>query len=192
MSEEFSDDFVVENEEESNRPFLVSAGLLIGIFIVISAALLGVLLSRQGSATSAEAQSIEATNEAIMATNTSIEATNDALAMVPEEEPATEEPTDEPAEIVPTNTPEPVPTREVAVEAEATAAPTETAVPETTPTEVVEGEPTEEPEEMATPTTVAVAPEGELPQTGLDIGSMLLAVFGLIGLLFVARRLRSV
>jgi hypothetical protein len=37
MSEEFSEDFVIEEEESSSRSFLIIAGLLIGVFILIAA-----------------------------------------------------------------------------------------------------------------------------------------------------------
>ena len=61
FSDDFSDDFVVEDEEESGRPFLIAAGSLILIFIIISGVLLAFILSQQ-SEQSDEVAAREATN----------------------------------------------------------------------------------------------------------------------------------
>jgi LPXTG-motif cell wall-anchored protein len=45
---------------------------------------------------------------------------------------------------------------------------------------------------LATPTLATTAPEaGELPQTGLSVWGVAIAVLGMLGLLVVARRLRT-
>ncbi len=232
MSEEFSDDFVVEDEEESSRPFLIAAGSLILIFIIISGVLLGFILTRQKDQ-SDEVSAREATNEAILASNALVQQTADAMAVEAEiaAAEATEKAnaTEEPEVILPSATPELVPTRDVssgAVDPDNPAAGsgedpgngagdgvgdgagnntgdgvgdgTGDGVSDGTGDGVGDGvgdgsgDSTTAGDALATPTLAPVVPEaGELPQTGLSVFGVAIAVLGMLGLLVVARRLRT-
>ncbi|MGD2078783.1 MAG: hypothetical protein PVH18_10390, partial [Chloroflexota bacterium] len=83
MSEDYSDDFVIEDEEEtagSNRSFLVSAGALIGIFIILAACLLSyAVIQQQRDANEAEIAEIESINATTEANNQIIEQTRQAV-----------------------------------------------------------------------------------------------------------------
>ena len=74
MSEDFSDDFVIEDEESegSGRSFLITAGALIGVFILLAGCVLTYVLLNSRS----ESESSAATREAIEIQNATIEAQN--------------------------------------------------------------------------------------------------------------------
>jgi hypothetical protein len=65
--------------------------------------------------------------------------------------------------------------------------PTQTPVPTATSTRVVGGDPSES---QRTPTPTPVQFPGSTPEAGLGVGGMTATAAGLIGLLFVARKLR--
>ena len=228
MSEEFSDDFVVEDEEESGRPFLIAAGSLILIFIIISGVLLGFILTRQKDQ-SDEVGAREATNEAILASNALVQQTADAMAaeaeMAAAEATAKANAPEEPEEVLPSATPELVPTRDVssgAVDPDNPASGSGEDAGDGTGDGVGDGsgnntgdsagdgtgdsagdgtgdsagdgsgDGTTAGDALATPTLALVVPEaGELPQTGLSVFGVAIAVLGMLSLLVVARRLRT-
>jgi len=199
MSEEFSDDFVVEEEESANRSFLIAAGSLIGVFIILAACLLVYVLMQRGQEQSdaiAQIESQNATTEAQNALVTqTVEAqeTQSALAVL-ESENATAE-----AERLMT-----------ALTAEAVQ--TQEALPTATPppTQVVQ-----QPEAAATDTPMPTLASGgnagngsgtgtgglatpitpgageTLPQTGISIWGFAIAGLGLLAVLVLARRLRT-
>jgi hypothetical protein len=200
MSEEFSEDFVIEEEESSSRSFLIIAGLLIGVFILIAACTLGYLVLQRGQ-TQDEIASIESANATTEAQNALVTQTVRAMeteAARPTDEPTelpAEAPTDEAAqlpEIVGTPEVEQPATEEVepvlpglqqtaTAEAEAAAA--------TSVVGVDGGQATETPLPGGN-TTPGTEPE-TLPETGLSIWSILAIGAVLIALLLVARRLRT-
>lgn len=195
MSEEFSDDFVIEEEDTANRSFLIAAGSLIGVFILLAACLLAYVLMQRGQVQDEVAQ-IEAQNATTEAQNALVTQTVEALetqqALIEiEAENATAE-----AEILmATLTVEAMETLE--------ALPTETPVP----TEVIQ-QPTPTATNTAIPTLVLggggdgdgtgalatpITPgAGEtLPQTGISVLGIAVAGLGLVAVLIVARRLRT-
>ena len=193
MSEEFSDDFVIEEEDTANRSFLIAAGSLIGVFILLAACLLAYVLLQRGEVQDEVAQ-IEAQNATTQAQNAlvtqTVEAleTQQALAEI-EAENATAEAESlmatltveamETLEALPTETP--VPT-EVVQQPEPTA--TNTPIPT-----LVLGGGGDGSGALATPITPGA---GEtLPQTGISVWGIALAGLGLLVVLIVARRLRT-
>ncbi|MCB0036321.1 MAG: hypothetical protein KDE51_19955, partial [Anaerolineales bacterium] len=80
MSEEFEDEIILDDDEGgSNRPFILTAGALIGVMVV---ALLcyAIFNSFGGVDTSTGEEEIAQTDNASAATATSISATNEAIA----------------------------------------------------------------------------------------------------------------
>lgn len=199
MSEEFSEDFVIEEEESSSRSFLIIAGSLIGIFILIAACTLGYILLQRGQ-TQSEIASIESANATTEAQNALV--TQTVHAMETEAARPTEEPTDAPTEAATeeaTPPPDAVGTAEVeqpATEEPGSALPeleqTATAQAEAASTSVVgsgEGQPTETPLPGGS-TAPGTEPE-TLPETGLSLWGILAIGAVLIALLLFARRLRT-
>lgn len=203
MSEEFSDDFVIEEEEESSgRSFLIIAGSLIGIFILIAACTLAFIVLQRGQ-TQSEIAEIESANATTEAQNALV--TQTVQAMETEAARPTEEPTELPTEtatVEPTQGPDVVETS--AVEGVETEEP-EAALPEADQTATAEAEATSTSvvgsggdggeQQTATPipgtgTTPETAPE-TLPETGLSIWGILALALGMIALLLFARRLRT-
>ncbi len=179
MSEEYSDEFVIEEEEPANRSFLILAGSLIGVFIILAACLLAYVLMQRNQQNEAVAQ-IEAQNATTEAQNAMVTQTVAALqtqAAMP-----TDTPTPRPTE-PPTNTPVPSPTATQVVQQPEAAPPTNTPLPSPTQ-ELVPG---------GGGTITPVAPGGgeTLPQTGVSVWGIAAAGLGLIAVLFVARRLRA-
>lgn len=195
MSEEFTDDFVIEEEDTANRSFLIAAGSLIGVFILLAACLLTYVLMQRGQVQD-EVALIEAQNATTQAQNAlvtqTVEAleTQQALAEI-ESENATAEAESfiatmtvealETLEAQPTETPRPT---------EVVQQPSPTATNTPIPTLVLggggDGDGTGA---LATPITPGA---GEtLPQTGINIMGIAVAGLGLAVLLIVARRLRT-
>jgi LPXTG-motif cell wall-anchored protein len=198
MSEDYTEEFVVEEEEGPNRRFLIIAGSLIGLFIIIAACTLGYFIIQGGGdgddEVTDEAVAIRLTENAqTNAENTRVVQTIEALtreaAAAPEDTP-TPRPT-----LAPTNTP----VSEVeAAPPSATSPADATADAEGTATSEAEAAPPGEGTEQDTPTpTLApvtpAAPTGgdELPQTGFETVSLVAAALVLVSLLLIARRLRS-
>ena len=199
MSEEFSDDFVIEEDESANRSFLIAAGSLIGVFIILAACLLSYVLLQRGqvqdevsqiesqnatteaqnalvtqTVVAMETQSVEAEIEAEAAEIATVEAESE-LATASFEQLLTQEAQ------VPTDTP--VPT-EVVQQPEAAA--TETPMP----TLVVGGDGTGSGTGgLATP--IAPGAGETLPETGIGVWGIAVAGFGLLAVLVFARRLRT-
>ena len=91
MSEEFSEDFVIEEEETSSRSFLIIAGSLIGVFILIAACALAYIVLQRGQ-TQGEIANIEAANATTEAQNALVTQTVEAIeteAARPTDEPTT-------------------------------------------------------------------------------------------------------
>jgi LPXTG-motif cell wall-anchored protein len=195
MSEEFSDDFVIEEEDTANRSFLIAAGSLIGVFILLAACLLVYVLMQRGEVQDEVAQ-IEAQNATTQAQNALVTQTVEALETQQAlAEIESERATAEAESLMATQTVEAMETME--------ALPTETP----TPTEVVQ-QPTSTATNTPVPTLVLggggdgdgtgalVTPitpgAGEtLPQTGISILGIAAVGLGLVAILIVARRLRT-
>lgn len=192
MSEEFSDDFVIEEEDTANRSFLIAAGSLIGVFILLAACLLVYVLMQRGEVQDEVAQ-IEAQNATTQAQNAlvtrTVEAleTQQALAEI-ESERATAEAENLNATMTaeailtlqaePTETPTPT---------EVIQQPTSTATNTPVPTLVLGGG--GDGDALVTPITPGA---GEtLPQTGINIWGIAAVALGLVAVLLVARRLRT-
>jgi cytoskeletal protein RodZ len=183
MSEDFSEDFVVEEEEEgANRSFLILAGALIGVFILIVGCVLVYLLLQRGDRQDAIAK-IESENATTEAGNLLVTQTVQALQTEAARPPDT--PTTEPTvtatatPVLPTNTPVVQQTEAAETEEPATS-------PTATSSQVGGG--------SIAPTTVPGNSGGggdTLPQTGLSAWTLVIGAIGLLALLLVARRLRT-
>jgi len=211
MSEEFSDDFIIEEEEQgANRTFLIIAGSLVGLFIliIICVALYAFLNRDQSNAD--EIATIESENATTVAQNAKVTETIVAMELTASAPTATLPPTDTPE---PTNTPtaSPEPTETAVVQTlEAGTVVTGTAVTETPGVSEDGGTTTVTPNaagtqifggnggSFGTPTPITGTGAGgtgtgteTLPQTGLStvglIGIALLLVAGIV----IARRLRT-
>lgn len=191
MSEDYSEEFVVE-EGGANRAFLILAGSLIGLFILIALFVLGITLAQRGDQAEAVAAR-ETENAVILATNA--EVTRQVAARQTEEARPTETSTPEPTP-PPTNTPAPSPTvaaTETESEAEAAAE-----TPDAQLTATAEAEAAATAAANATATAQALAGDsgdGEgtttLPETGVSAWTIVAAAGILLALLLVSRRLRT-
>lgn len=193
MSEEFSDDFVLEEEADAgaSRSFLIAAGSMILIFIILAGILLVYFIGQRGEE-SDQVAAAEATNQAILAQNALVTQTVAAQQTIAAQPTNTPVP---PTAVPPTSTPELVPTREqVAPEAAATE-------------ETGEGGAVSDADATATASADATATAGalvaaasptpmpgsdQLPQTGASTWVIAVAVVGLVALLVIARRLRTI
>jgi hypothetical protein len=194
MSEDFSDDFIVEEESAgTNRNFLVIAGSLIGLFIIITACVLIYALTQRDGASNDDAvntrvalnATTEAENALVTQTIIAQTAAAETVAAMPTEEP-TETPTPEP-----TDTPQPTDTPVVQAPEEATSeTPEATETPNLAGTSIFGDGGTF----GSTPTPVpgAVGSDGgTLPQTGVSVLGVVGIAIGLLFLLVIARRLRT-
>lgn len=220
MSEEYDDvdEYVIvqENEESSNRPFLVAAGALVGILLLSLLCLGAVRLFGGGGddgtpvadeSSLMTATSISATNEAIATQNSFVTQTIVAMKLTDEAPTATPTATEIPPTNTPTNTPSPTPTdTPVVQEGEE---PETDVTPNIAATQVFEGLNTATPASgvggtgglvvgSGTPTGGGTAVgggtttgTGTLPQTGISMWEALAAAFGLLFIFIVARRLRA-
>jgi len=224
MSEDFSDDFVIEEEEEnegSNRSFLITAGGLIGVFIILAGCLLTyVLVQQQRDSRQSEIDervsvnaTTEANNQIVEATSQAIEEQNriaEASALATREAEATRDA--EIAALPPTSTPEPEGPDAADLAATAAANALATTVAEQAQENAA-----------ATATAEALAGVGDgsgtgdgsngtggndgngsgldtgsagdgattLPETGVEVWLISIVAFGMIALLVVSRRLRT-
>ncbi|MFO7683859.1 MAG: hypothetical protein R6X34_27835 [Chloroflexota bacterium] len=190
------DDYIIEEEStvvqrSSNRPFLTAVGILLFIFILAGGCAAVSLMNRGGgNEQAAQATSIAATNEAILAANAQVTQTIAAM------ETEAARPTDTPTPPPPTFTPVP--------------SPTNTPIPTNTPVvvdvvEETEGEAAGTPNvsgtsvfepgaDGSTPTPIPVVSGGDsgsLPDTGFELWAIILAAVVLVGILVMARRMRS-
>jgi LPXTG-motif cell wall-anchored protein len=183
MSEDFSEDFVLEEEEEgANRSFLILAGALIGVFILIVGCVLVFLLLQRGERQDAIAK-IESENATTEAGNALVTQTVQALQT--EAARPTDTPTIEPTA---TATATPVPPTDTPVVQQPTAVVTEELEPSPTATSALAGG------GSIAPTTVPGNSGGgseTLPQTGFSAWALVVGAIGLMAVLLVARRLRT-
>jgi hypothetical protein len=196
-----TEDFIYEEEAEtgssSNRSaYLTAVGVLLTIFVLAVICSASVLWFRSrdtnGGGTAAEIAAIETQNAVIAVTNAAVTQTISAM------ETEAARPTDTPPP-PPTNTPRPtntpLPTDTPVVqqaEDEETATPTADLL--VTDTSAIAAD-------DSTPTPISALSNGNggsssgtddtLPQTGIETWGILVAAFGLIATLVVARRLRS-
>jgi cobalamin biosynthesis Mg chelatase CobN len=202
MSEEFSEEFVVEEEATSaSRPFLIAAGSLIALFIVLMACVLGAVLVRQ-NASSERAQQIadiENANATTMAQNALVTQTVAAQLTIqaqPTNTPrppatATNLPSPTPSPTSPpTNTPTPEPEEptETPPAAQATSDAGPGAAGSTTATATAGGAGTGA---TGSPTTVSGEASSTLPETGASPLSFVAIALALVAVLIVSRRLRT-
>jgi hypothetical protein len=189
----YEESSVEEQRSGGSGPFLTAVGILIVIFILAAGCSAVMFMNRGGgssSADAAQATSIAATNEAILAQNARVTETIAAM------ETEAARPTDTPTPPPPTFTPEP--------------SPSSTPVPSNTPvvvdieegeeSEVTDGTPNvsgtsifESETDGSTPTPIPVVGSNNdaLPDTGFELWTIVLAGIVLVGVLVVARRMRS-
>jgi cobalamin biosynthesis Mg chelatase CobN len=198
MSEEFSEEFVVEEEATSaSRPFLIAAGSLIALFIVLMACVLGAVLVRQ-NASSERAQQIadiENANATTMAQNALVTQTVAAQLTIQAQPTNTPRPpataTNLPSPTSPpTNTPTPEPEEptETPPAAQATSDAGPGAAGSTTATATAGGAGTGA---TGSPTTVSGEASSTLPETGASPLSFVAIALALVAVLIVSRRLRT-
>ncbi len=191
-----TEDFIYEEETDSGgspnrRPFLTAVGILLTIFILAVICSATMLLTRDngGGSDSEQIAAIETQNAVIAVTNAAVTQTIAAM------ETEAARPTDTP-QPPPTNTPRPtntpLPTNTPVVQP-AEEEPTSTATVDLSGTSTFSGG-----SGNNTPTPIAALSGGNgsgtndsLPQTGIETWGIILAAFGLIAALVVARRLRS-
>lgn len=193
MSEEFSDDFIIEEEEEgANRTFLIIAGSLVGLFILIIACVVIFALINQDDNTD-EIAAIETENALTATENARVTETIVAMELTAQAPTATFTPSPTPP---PTDTP--------------------TATPEPTDTPVVQTPETEEGTTTATPNLAGTQIFGDgggfgtstpisgtglgtgtgtgtetLPETGVTTAGLIGIALLLIAVVVIARRLRT-
>lgn len=198
MSEEFSEEFVIEEEAAAaNRPFLIAAGSLIALFIVLMACVLGAVLVRQnaGSQRAQEIADIERSNATTIAQNALVTQTVAAQLTIqaqPTNTPrppatATDLPTPTPSPTSPptdTPTPEPEPPTETAVAPQGTTVGPGAAGSTT-------GTATAEAANAGSPGAAAGQANGTLPETGASPLGFIAIALVLVAILIVSRRLRT-
>jgi hypothetical protein len=192
MAEDYTDDFIDEEEGGSRRPFWILAGLLSFLLVATIACILIFALSGRNGQQDQRVAEIEATNEAIAAANALVTQT------VAAQETEAARPTDPP-----TATPTPPPATPTTPP---TPAPTETPVVQPPEDEDENGDDNgldeDEADETVLPPTPIFPAAGvatatpvpgttALPDTGLELWMIPLAVLGLLLVLVAARRLRT-
>jgi cobalamin biosynthesis Mg chelatase CobN len=219
MSDDYSEDFVIEEAEDgggSSRPFLIAAGALIGVFIILAGCLLSyVLIQRRGDSNAAEVARIESINATTEANNQIVEQTRQAIdeqqALAQEQAQATAEAIATAdavaaAELPATSTPEvqeaTAADAQATSEAETAAATAEAATAEAEAA-AASADATATAEAMAAAeaagnsnSDVSGVTGGDtstaLPETGVEVWLIAAAAMGLIALLYIARRLRTI
>lgn len=192
MAEDYTDDFIDEEEGGSRRPFWILAGLLSFLLVATIACILIFALSGRNGQQDQRVAEIEATNEAIAAANALVTQT------VAAQQTEAARPTDPP-----TATPTPPPATPTTPP---TPAPTETPVVQPPEDEDENGDDNgldeDEADETVLPPTPIFPAAGvatatpvpgttALPDTGLELWMIPLAVLGLLLVLVAARRLRT-
>ncbi len=190
MTEEYLEEYLEEDSSEgssSNRPFVITAGILGLIGLISIACIVIVLLTRgQGNgATSDEIAQIETRNAEIALTNEAVTMT--IIAMETEAARPTNTPTNTPtstATTLPTNTPQPTDTP-VVPQTEVAEATSQT-FPGTSVFSAGSGD--------STPTPISAVGSGgngSLPQTGISTWTATIAALVFLAVLIAARRLRN-
>lgn len=112
MSEDFSDDFIIEEEEQgANRTFLIIAGSLVALFIAIIACVVLFALLNRENPNDAQIAAIETQNAETAAQNARVTETIIAMELTANAPTATLPPTSTPEPTdTPTSTPEPTET----------------------------------------------------------------------------------
>ncbi len=195
-----TEDFIIEDEaveSPNRRPFLISVGILLTVFVLAAICSITVLSLRNGSTDNAQADrvaTIEAQNAIVAVTNEAVTATIAAMeteAARPTNTPAAP-PTNTPA---PTVTPQPTNTPVVRqADDDATKDAGTAAADSDAPTD----DDTDTAFNASTPTPIS-APVGtnggggddSLPQTGIETWGVVAAALVLVFVLFSARRLRN-
>jgi LPXTG-motif cell wall-anchored protein len=204
MSEEFSDDFIIEEEEQgANRTFLIIAGSLVGLFILIIACVALFAFLNRGD-NSEEIAAIETQNAETAATNAAVTRTVVAMELTANAPTATLPPTSTPEPTdTPTATPEPTDTPVVQTpEAEETEGGvsedggTTTVTPNVAGTQIFGGDGGT----FGTATPITGTGAGgtgtgtgteTLPQTGVTTAGLVGIGLLLVAVVFIARRLRT-
>lgn len=190
-----TEDFIYEEGtgggSPNRRPFLTAVGILLTIFILAAICSATLLLTRDngGGDDSEQIAAIETQNAVIAVTNAAV--TQTIAAMETEAARPTNTPSPPPTNTPrPTNTPLPTNTPVVQPAEEEL---TSTATVDLSGTSIFSGGSGDN-----TPTPIAALNGGNgsgtndsLPQTGIETWGIILAAFGLIAALVVARRLRS-
>jgi LPXTG-motif cell wall-anchored protein len=196
MSEEFSDDFIIEEEEQgANRTFLIIAGSLVGLFILIIACVaIYAFLNRADN--TAEIAAIETANAETELQNARVTETIESMELTASAPTATFTPSPTP---LPTDTPTatPEPTDTAVVQTPETAEPgdgTLTVTPNLAGTQIFGGEGGT----FGTSTPISGTGTGgtgtgtdTLPQTGVTTAGAVAIGLLLVVVLVVARRLRT-
>jgi LPXTG-motif cell wall-anchored protein len=196
MSEEFSDDFIIEEEEQgANRTFLIIAGSLVGLFILIIACVaIYAFLNRADN--TAEIAAIETANAETELQNARVTETIESMELTASAPTATSTPSPTP---LPTDTPTatPEPTDTAVVQTPETAEPgdgTLTVTPNLAGTQIFGGEGGT----FGTSTPISGTGTGgtgtgtdTLPQTGVTTAGAVAIGLLLVVVLVVARRLRT-
>jgi LPXTG-motif cell wall-anchored protein len=196
MSEEFSDDFIIEEEEQgANRTFLIIAGSLVGLFILIIACVaIYAFLNRADN--TAEIAAIETANAETELQNARVTETIESMELTASAPTATFTPSPTP---LPTDTPTatPEPTDTAVVQTPETAEPgdgTLTVTPNLAGTQIFGGEGGT----FGTSTPIGGTGTGgtgtgtdTLPQTGVTTAGAVAIGLLLVVVLVVARRLRT-
>lgn len=183
MTEEFILEDDVSEDSSNRRPFLIAAGAL-AIVGILAIGCIAIALTRRGSSGNVqEIAAIETQNAIIAVTNEAVTRTIEAM------QTEAARPTDTPV-FTPTSTATPIPTN----------------TPRPTDTPVVQQAEEETPDLSgttffagaigdATPTPIGAlgsgATDSSLPQTGIGTWAASVAALFLLGVLVVARRLRS-
>jgi hypothetical protein len=177
-------------EQSSNRPFLTAVGVLLLIFILAAGCSAFALMNRGGGGgASEEVAAIETQNAIIAVTNAAV--TQTIAAMETEAARPTDTPTPPPPTFTPqpaaTNTPKPTNTPVVADGAEDVAN-DNGETPNESGTSVFDDS-----ADASTPTPIPVGGNNNdaLPDTGFELWTILLAAVVLVGLVVMARRMRS-
>lgn len=198
MSEDFSDDFIIEEEEQgANRTFLIIAGSLVGVLILIIACVaLFAFINRGNNAE--EIAAIETANAMVATQNARVTETIVAMELTANAPTATFTPSPSPPPTdTPTATPEPTDT--AVVQTPETAEPgdgTLTVTPNLAGTQIFGGDGGT----FATSTPISGTGTGgtgtgtgtdTLPQTGVSTAGAVAIGLLLVVVLVVARRLRT-
>jgi LPXTG-motif cell wall-anchored protein len=200
MSEEFSDDFIIEEEEQgANRTFLIIAGSLVGVLLLIIGCVAVYAFINRGN-NAAEIAAIETANAETAAQNARVTETIVAMELTANAPTPTYTPSPtSPPTNTPTATPEPTDT--AVVQTPETAEPgdgTLTATPNLAGTQIFGGDGGT----FGTSTPISGTGTGgsgsgtgtgtdTLPQTGFTTAGAVAIGLLLIGVLIVARRLRT-
>lgn len=187
----YEDESVEEQNSGGSGPFLTAVGILILIFILAAGCSFVLLGQRDNSSVNTEQiAAIETQNAIVAVTNAAV--TQTIAAMETEAARPTETPTPPPptytAEPSPTQTPRSTNTPVVVDTGDGMTGDVADGTPNVSGTSIFENG-----TEDSTPTPIPVGGKdnGSLPDTGFELWTIALAGLVLVGILFVARRMRS-